>query len=40
MSCPSRSQSVASHTRFAVRRAARIAFSFAALLPPVAGLVP
>ena len=40
MSCPSRSQSVASQTRFAVRSAARMAFSFAALLPPVAGLVP
>ena len=40
MSCPSRSQSVASQTRVAVRNAARMAFSFAALLPPEAGLVP
>ena len=29
MSCPSRSQSVASQTRFAVRSAARMAFSAA-----------
>ena len=40
MSCPSRSQSVASQTRLAVRNAVWMTFSFAALLPPVAGLVP
>ena len=39
MSWPSRSQSVASQTRFAVFSAARMPLSFAALLPPVAGLV-
>jgi len=33
MSWPSRSQSVASQTRVALRSASRIAFSFAALLP-------
>ena len=39
MSWPSRSQSVASQTRSAVFNAARMALNFAALLPPVAGLV-
>ena len=39
MSRPSRSQSVASHTRPAVRNALAMALSFAALLPPVAGFV-
>ena len=39
MSCPSRSQSVASHTRAAVRNAWRMALSLAALLPPAAGFV-
>src|ERR1700719_461166 len=37
MSWPSRSQSVASQTRLAVRRASRMALSLAALLPPSAG---
>ena len=37
---PLRSQSVASQTRFALRNTVLMAFSFAALLPPVASLVP